>query len=66
MRYAWLYLIPLTLFNILITGGLLLIPTSPPLRVAISAVVNWRLLLVVIFSFRRLVGLTSKGKLPSG
>jgi NADH-quinone oxidoreductase subunit H len=64
MRFAWLYLIPLTLLNILITGGLLLIPTSTPVRVALSAVVNWLLLLVVIFSFRRVAGLTSKGKLP--
>jgi NADH-quinone oxidoreductase subunit H len=64
MRYAWLYLIPLTLINILLTGGLLLIPVATPIRVAISAVANWGLLLVVLFSFRRLVGLTPKGKLP--
>jgi NADH-quinone oxidoreductase subunit H len=64
MRYAWLFLIPLTLINIVITGGLLLLPVDPPVRVAISAAVNWGLLVVVIASFRRLAGLTSKGKLP--
>jgi NADH-quinone oxidoreductase subunit H len=64
MRFAWLYLIPLTLVNILLTGALLLIPVDTPLRVAISAAFNWVLLLFVIFSFRRLVGLSSKGKLP--
>jgi NADH-quinone oxidoreductase subunit H len=64
MRFAWLFLIPLTLINILVTGGLLLIPVDTSVRVAISAVVNWGLLLVVIFSFRRVVGLTTGGKLP--
>jgi NADH-quinone oxidoreductase subunit H len=64
MRFAWLYLIPLTLVNILLTGALLLLPFATPLRVGISAAVNWLLLLFVIFSFRRVVGLTSKGKLP--
>src|SRR5579871_1405255 len=70
MRFAWLYLIPLTLVNILVTGALLLF--IPPntlvqgdvLRIAVSAVVNWGMLVFVILSFRRLAGLTSKGKLP--
>ncbi|MGO8946939.1 MAG: complex I subunit 1/NuoH family protein [Ktedonobacterales bacterium] len=65
MRYAWLFLIPLTLANILVTGGLLLIPVSLPVRVAISAAANWGLLLIVLVSFRRLAGLTTKGKLPT-
>jgi NADH-quinone oxidoreductase subunit H len=64
MRFAWLFLIPLTLINILVTGGLLLIPVDTSVRVAISAAVNWGLLLVVIFSFRRVVGLTTRGRLP--
>ncbi len=64
MRFAWLFLIPLTLANILITGGLLLIPISLPERLAIMAVVNWGMLALVIVSFRSLAGLTSKGKLP--
>ena len=64
MRYAWLFLIPLTLVNILVTGGLLLIPVSLPVRVAIAAVVNWGMLLIVFVSFRSVAGLTTKGKLP--
>jgi NADH-quinone oxidoreductase subunit H len=64
MRFAWLFLIPLTLINILVTGGLLLIPVDTSVRVAISAVINWGLLLLMIFSFRRVVGLTTRGKLP--
>ncbi len=64
MRFAWLFLIPLTLLNILITGVILLLPLSQPVVLAISAVVNWALLFVVVFSFRRLVGIGSKGKLP--
>ena len=64
MRYAWLFLIPLTLFSILLTGALLLIPVAVPLRLLISAVANWLLLILVIVSFRRLAGLTSKGKVP--
>ena len=64
MRYAWLFLIPLTLFNILLTGALLLIPVAVNLRLLIAAVANWLLLILVIVSFRRLAGLTSKGKVP--
>ncbi len=64
MRYAWLFLIPLTLFSILLTGALLLIPVAISLRLLFAAVVNWLLLILVIVSFRRLAGLTSKGKVP--
>src|SRR5579884_3656108 len=64
MRFAWLFLIPLTLFNILLTGALLLIPIDTPIRVAISAAANWLLMIVVLMSFRRLAGLTAKGKIP--
>ena len=64
MRFAWLSLIPLTLFNILLTGGLLLIPVDSTLRLVIAAAANWLLLLVIIFSFRRLVGLSSAPRAP--
>ncbi len=64
MRFAWLFLIPLTLLNIVITGGLLLLPIDQTLRIVIAGVVNWFLLVFVILSFRRLTGVTSKGKLP--
>ena len=64
MRYAWLFLIPLTLFNILLTGALLLLPVAINLRLLISAVANWLLLILVLTSFRRVAGLTAKGKLP--
>ncbi|HEX6797681.1 MAG TPA: complex I subunit 1 family protein, partial [Ktedonobacterales bacterium] len=64
MRYAWLFLIPLTLFNILLTGALLLLPVSVNLRLLISAVANWLLLILVLTTFRRVAGLTSKGKIP--
>lgn len=61
MRFAWLYLIPLTLFNILLTGVLLLLPLDLTTRLIISAVVNWILLLIMIFTLRRVTGLGSTG-----
>jgi len=64
MRYAWLFLIPLTLFNIVLTGGLLLIPVSTPLRLVIVAAANWLLTILMIGTFRRLTGVTSLGKVP--
>src|SRR5258706_3321767 len=48
MRFAWLYLIPLTLANIIITGGLLLLPLDRPVRLGISAAANWLLLILVL------------------
>ena len=64
MRFAWLFLIPLTLVNIIVTGAVLLLPLPQPAVLALAAAVNWAMLLFVIFSFRRLVGASSKGKLP--
>ena len=64
MRFAWLFLIPLTLFNILLTGGLLLLPIGDVARVAISGVANWALLFLFIFTFRRLTGVNPLGRLP--
>jgi NADH-quinone oxidoreductase subunit H len=64
MRFAWLYLIPLTLFNILLTGGLLLIPVDRPVRMLIAAVANWILLVLVIMTFRRVTGVSAAGQIP--
>jgi NADH-quinone oxidoreductase subunit H len=64
MRFAWLYLIPLTLFNILLSGALLLIPVSTPLRLLIAAVANWILLVLVITTFRRVTGVSAIGQIP--
>ncbi|HEX9038445.1 MAG TPA: NADH-quinone oxidoreductase subunit NuoH [Ktedonobacterales bacterium] len=64
MRFAWLYLIPLTLVNIVLTGLLLLLPIGLVNQIIVTAVVNWALLFFVIFSFRRLTGVSPSGKLP--
>ncbi|HEV8193322.1 MAG TPA: complex I subunit 1 family protein [Ktedonobacterales bacterium] len=64
MRFAWLFLIPLTLINILVTGVLLLLPLDLTSRLIISAAANWLMLLVVIFTFRRVTGVSPLGRLP--
>jgi NADH-quinone oxidoreductase subunit H len=64
MRFAWLFLIPLTLVNILVSGVLLLLPLDLTPRLIISAVANWLMLLVVIFTFRRVTGVSPLGRLP--
>ncbi len=64
MRFAWLFLIPLTLFNILLTGVLLLLPLGDVARIAISAVANWLLMFIFIFTFRRVTGVNPLGRLP--
>jgi len=64
MRFAWLFLIPLTLVNILLTGVLLLIPLDTPIRLAIAAVVNWLLLIGFVFSLRGITGVKATGRLP--
>lgn len=64
MRFAWLFLIPLTLVNILLTGALLLIPLDTPIRIAIAAIVNWLLLIGVVFSLRGITGVKATGRLP--
>src|SRR6185369_5871339 len=46
MRFAWLFLIPLTLINILVTGVLLLLPLEQTPRLIISAAANWLMLLI--------------------
>ena len=62
MRFAWLGLIPLTLFNILLTGALLLIPTDTNVKLIVAGVANWLLLFIFIFGFRRLTGVGKKLK----
>ncbi len=64
MRYAWLFLMPLTLVNIVLTGMLLLLPIGLVNQIAVSAVVNWALMLIIVFSFRRLIRVSPTGKLP--
>ncbi len=64
MRFAWLFLIPLTLVNILLTGVLLLLPLDLTTRLIISAAANWLMLIVVIFTFRRVTGISPLGRLP--
>ena len=62
MRFAWLFLIPLTLVNILLTGALLLLPLGETGRIAVSGIANWMLLFMFIFAFRRLTGVGKKLK----
>ncbi len=64
MRYAWLYLMPLTLLNTLVTGALLLLPVSTTLRLVIAGGVNWVLLFLVITTFRSVTGVSLTGKVP--
>ena len=64
MRFAWLFLMPLTLVNIVVTGLLLLLPIGLVNQIVISAVVNWALMFIIVFSFRRLTGVSPTGKLP--
>jgi NADH-quinone oxidoreductase subunit H len=64
MRYAWLFLMPLTLFNIVLTGALLLLPIGSTLQLVAAGAANWLLMFVVIFGFRRVTGLSPFGRLP--
>lgn len=64
MRFAWLFLIPLTLANILVTGVLLLLPIAVALRLLVAALVNWAMLITVIAGFRQVVGVSPLGRLP--
>lgn len=64
MRFAWLFLIPLTLVNIIITGLALLLPIGGIGQIVLAAAVNWLMMFVMFFSFRRLMGVSPKGKTP--
>ena len=64
MRFAWLFLIPVTLINIILTGLALLLPIGLTGQLILAAVINWGMMLTMIFSFRRLTGLSAVGKTP--
>ncbi|HEX8983484.1 MAG TPA: complex I subunit 1 family protein [Ktedonobacterales bacterium] len=64
MRFAWLFLIPLTLVNIIVTGLALLLPIGLVQQIVVSAVVNWVLMFLMIFAFRRITGVSPLGKTP--
>ena len=64
MRFAWLFLIPLTLINILLTAGLFLLPFGLPWRLLLAGASNWLLLALVIATFRKVTGVSPTGKLP--
>ncbi len=64
MRFCWLFLMPLTLFNIIITGALLLIPVGTTLNLIFAGVANWILMFIVLFGFRRVTGVSPLGRLP--
>ncbi|HEX9412194.1 MAG TPA: complex I subunit 1 family protein [Ktedonobacterales bacterium] len=64
MRFAWLLLIPLTLFNIVLTGALLLLPIGQTGVLVASGAANWLLTLAFIFGLRRIAGVSPLGRLP--
>ena len=64
MQYAWLILIPLTLFNILLTGVLLLLPIGQTGQLWASGVANWILVLAFLFGLRRATGISPLGRPP--
>ena len=64
MRFAWLFLIPVTLLNIIITGAALLLPIGVVGQIVVSGAINWALLLLMVFAFRRLTGVSPLGKTP--
>ncbi|HEX9069471.1 MAG TPA: complex I subunit 1 family protein [Ktedonobacterales bacterium] len=65
MRYAWLFLIPLTLANIILTAVLLLLPLDLTTRLVIAGGVNWVLFLILLVSFRRLTGIRLGARIPA-
>lgn len=74
MRFAWLVLIPITLFNILVSGFVLLIVpevmgqtmyiAQVPVNVWILAAVNWVMFFVYVFLLGRAVGVSVTNKMP--
>jgi NADH-quinone oxidoreductase subunit H len=64
MQFAWLILIPLTLFNIVLTGALLLLPIGQTGALVASGAANWLLTLVFIFGLRRVARVSPFGRLP--
>jgi NADH-quinone oxidoreductase subunit H len=74
MRFAWLVLMPITLFNILVSGFVLLIVpelmggtvflAQVPVNVWILGAVNWVLFFVYVFLLGRATGVSVTGKTP--
>jgi NADH-quinone oxidoreductase subunit H len=64
MQFAWLILIPLTLFNILVTGVVLLLPIGQTAVLWASGIVNWLLVFAFIFGLRRVTGISPLGRPP--
>lgn len=64
MRFAWLFLMPVTLVNIIITGLALLLPIGLVGQILVSAVINWAMMFFIIFAFRRITGVSPLGKTP--
>jgi NADH-quinone oxidoreductase subunit H len=63
MQFAWLILIPVTLFNILITAVLLL-AVPQPYTLWVTGGVNWLLVVAYIVILGRAIGASPKGVLP--
>lgn len=63
MQFAWLFLIPVTLVNILITAVLLL-AFPAPLNLWVTGIVNWLLVIVYVYILGRVIGASPKGKTP--
>ena len=64
MRFAWLFLIPVTLVNIILTGAALLLPIGTVAQIVVAAALNWVMMFFIIFAFRRLTGVSPLGKTP--
>jgi NADH-quinone oxidoreductase subunit H len=74
MRFAWLVLMPITLFNILVSGFvLLMVPqlmggtvyiAQVPVSLWILGAVNWVMFFVYIFLLGRVTGVSVTGKMP--
>lgn len=65
MRFAWLVLIPITLFNIIISGVILLAINDLTTKLIVLGVVNWLMVIFYIFFLGRLTGVSRKGRLTS-
>lgn len=64
MQFAWLILIPVTLFNILLTSVLLL-AFPQPTNLVITAVVNWVLTIGFVYWLSRIIKASPKGMIPA-
>ncbi len=64
MRFAWLFLIPVTLVNIIVTGVALLLPIGLVGQILVAAAANWVMTFIMIFAFRQVTGVSPLGKTP--